>query len=330
MKAAHTLFQFPTHFVGSDINDTIRKCRFRPPIAQIPATALQSDEADVLFQCYRTDALTFAYVQSDIRKPFDMFTYIPTDGFFFVFNDIGVTAWDVARHDDCHYNYSGCQTALSMPAGRHEKLIAPQKERFYCFAVTGKWAMHTIAYQLIEVAPLYSFIMQSHNDPVCLPIFTFTRDTARLLSRLVNHQKPPMLLGPFIEETLARLLILFNERLILLWEKEEKKAPEIPLYDRAMNHINEHFHDPDLSVDKIADRLNVSVSTLNKAFRIRRSKVHETVNYLRLTRASSLLKTTEKPVADIAAEVGCFNPSNFTRLFKEMFQYTPTEFRNRD
>ena len=189
--------------------------------------------------------------------------------------------------------------------------------------------MHTIAYQLIEVAPLYSFIMQSHNDPVCLPIFTFIRDTTRLLNKLVNHRKPPMLLGPFLEETLAKLLILFNERLIVLWEKEEKKAPEIPLYDRAMNHINEHFHDPDLSVEKIADGLNVSVSTLNKAFRIRRSKVHETVNYLRLTRASSLLKATDKPVADIAAEVGCFSPSNFTRLFKEMFQHTPTEFRNR-
>ena len=74
MKAANTLFQFPRHFAASDVDDTIKKCRFRPPIADMPVTALCSEEADIVWQSYQTDAVTFAYVQSDIRKSFDMYT----------------------------------------------------------------------------------------------------------------------------------------------------------------------------------------------------------------------------------------------------------------
>jgi AraC-like DNA-binding protein len=52
------------------------------------------------------------------------------------------------------------------------------------------------------------------------------------------------------------------------------------------------------------------------------------IQRLRLQRAKHLLHRTQKPISEIAAEVGFNDPLYFSKLFKKIEQMTPTDYRN--
>ena len=56
---------------------------------------------------------------------------------------------------------------------------------------------------------------------------------------------------------------------------------------------------------------------------------HEFLRTLRLKRAAQLLKRAAGTVTEIAYAVGFANPSYFSKIFRQQFGQTPTEFANR-
>ena len=50
---------------------------------------------------------------------------------------------------------------------------------------------------------------------------------------------------------------------------------------------------------------------------------------LRLAKARELLSTTDKSISEIAYEVGFSAPAYFTRVFREMYDESPSEMRAR-
>ncbi len=56
----------------------------------------------------------------------------------------------------------------------------------------------------------------------------------------------------------------------------------------------------------------------------------EYVQVLRIEEAKHLLETTERPVDDIASDVGYVEPASFRRLFRRMVGLAPSEYRRRN
>ena len=50
--------------------------------------------------------------------------------------------------------------------------------------------------------------------------------------------------------------------------------------------------------------------------------------HMKVQKATQLLDFTEKTVKEIAAELGFDDPYYFSRLFKKIMSYSPTEFRH--
>ena len=89
-----------------------------------------------------------------------------------------------------------------------------------------------------------------------------------------------------------------------------------------------HYSDPALSVDTLARRVHMSLSTLHRLFRRHtHMSVTDYVTQLRIGRASALLIGGDRPVAHIAEEAGYRNLANFHRQFKAMKGVTPRAFR---
>lgn len=96
---------------------------------------------------------------------------------------------------------------------------------------------------------------------------------------------------------------------------------------RAVKYIQENLG-ADLSLRKIAETVHLSPSHLNRLFREGLGhSVHEYIVLMRMDRAKYLLKITDMPIKQIAAQVGYRSESSFTGAFTEKIGISPRKFR---
>lgn len=96
----------------------------------------------------------------------------------------------------------------------------------------------------------------------------------------------------------------------------------------AITYIHEHFQRSDISLQEVAEAVNLSQSYLSSQFKVRTG-----VNYMRyltqvrLEEAQKLLRTTDLSIAQVAETVGYPNVTNFYRHFQRQTSMTPAMFR---
>jgi LacI family transcriptional regulator len=100
-----------------------------------------------------------------------------------------------------------------------------------------------------------------------------------------------------------------------------------PTVARALRFMWDHF-DQDLSVDDVADELDVNRRTLERLFQrtLGRSLRHE-LRRRRLQVACDLLRSTNDPIADIAPRVGYRSTQYLHRAFRDAYGMTPRAYR---
>jgi AraC family transcriptional regulator len=97
---------------------------------------------------------------------------------------------------------------------------------------------------------------------------------------------------------------------------------------RVLVHIQAHLDEP-LPLDRLAGVASFSPWHFHRIFRgMVGESVKEHVRRLRLERAAQRLKTTDRPVVDIALEAGYETHESFTRAFAAMFESSPSAFRS--
>lgn len=100
------------------------------------------------------------------------------------------------------------------------------------------------------------------------------------------------------------------------------------LVERAVEYINENYHNSDLSVDTLCQFLNVSASYFSTLFK--RETGTSFVRYLtnvRMEKALKMLNTTEEKAYNIAGKVGYMDPNYFSYVFKKHYGVSPTKYR---
>jgi AraC-like DNA-binding protein len=99
--------------------------------------------------------------------------------------------------------------------------------------------------------------------------------------------------------------------------------------ERMRRHLIEHAADPDLSISRLAIELGEDRSVLTRRFtRLVGVAPKPYLQSLRLSRAMSLLHTTDASVAAIARDCGFADPGYFSRAFREHVGMTPEQFRD--
>lgn len=86
----------------------------------------------------------------------------------------------------------------------------------------------------------------------------------------------------------------------------------------------------DISVNEIANELSVSRAWLSRSFKEMTGKtIKEYVTDLRISHAMDLLSQTPFSIAEVGAACGYKNPLFFSRMFKQVVGFSPTEWRNK-
>lgn len=119
--------------------------------------------------------------------------------------------------------------------------------------------------------------------------------------------------------------ILLNDCMNIL-EKELKKKQTKPI--RIIKEfVEEHYAEP-ISLELIADKVNLSVNYVSSVFR-KETGVNFT-DYLtakRMEQAMDMLRKTDLPIKDIAERVGYTDVRYFSKLCKKTLGMKPTEYR---
>jgi YesN/AraC family two-component response regulator len=96
---------------------------------------------------------------------------------------------------------------------------------------------------------------------------------------------------------------------------------------QALAYLHQHYAEP-LSRQQIARAVGVSEGYLSKIFKQEMGiSPWDALNRFRIQRARELLKTTDKNITEIAAQVGFDDPSYFGRVFQQQVGLSPKKYR---
>ncbi|SFQ57074.1 hybrid sensor histidine kinase/response regulator transcription factor [Flavobacterium akiainvivens] len=133
------------------------------------------------------------------------------------------------------------------------------------------------------------------------------------ISNLLENRKN--ILGHFSSSPLAHLKSLTSD------------SNEKNFLSKLDKIIEENLKDQNLSVDKLADYMNMSRSTLYRNIsEISNLSPNELINLSRLKKAAHLIKTTNMKIYEVAEMVGYRSQTSFGRNFQKHFGMSPTEF----
>ncbi|CAN7521256.1 response regulator [Paenibacillus sp. LjRoot153] len=158
-------------------------------------------------------------------------------------------------------------------------------------------------------------------------------DAVRLLHKKLNARGAYRIEAkPFEDENMAITITyeMFQTE-IRSWIQrlsEYRNHERIDVLEAAIQFINEHLFDEELSLDKVAGKLGLTPTYFSHYF-----KKHTNETFVqhrmrkRIDRAKQLLAVPHYRIIDIVAEVGYESYPHFTRVFKKATGYSPTEYR---
>lgn len=111
-------------------------------------------------------------------------------------------------------------------------------------------------------------------------------------------------------------------------EQMEKESRISPIVRRARQYIQKHFSQPDLTLESVAQFLNVSPVYLSRMIKqeLGISFTH-LLTKTRMEKASELLLSTELPIHEIAERVGYDTQHYFSTAFKKTIGVSPNQYR---
>jgi len=158
---------------------------------------------------------------------------------------------------------------------------------------------------------IYALLLEfGHSGGVSLHRF----DPDQYFRGLSAVEKPRRLDG-YIQEVVQAMRTMVRDR-------------ERTIIARIVGYIREHYRNPALKIQDIADEVHFSTTYLSYLFKREMKKnVWDFVTELRIDAAKQLLATTDKKRYEISYEIGYESPEHFGRMFKRYAGVSPAEYR---
>lgn len=124
-------------------------------------------------------------------------------------------------------------------------------------------------------------------------------------------------------------LISFTRNYISLSFDAMQSGREASVSVLIKNTIIDNYQNPDLDIQFLSGRLNLSVSYLSFLFKQETgSTINHYMNEYRIWKAKELLVNTNRKIADISDAVGFANQNYFAKTFKKLAGCSPSVYRD--
>jgi AraC-like DNA-binding protein len=132
-------------------------------------------------------------------------------------------------------------------------------------------------------------------------------------------------LGARVRDFCTRTSALISEGTSRLHAKHNER-----IVQDVKRTVSERFAEPGLSLDVVAELVNLSPGYLAKLFKlVAGQSFGDYLNSVRLEKARLLLASTNRSAQAIGESVGIYNAPYFSTLFKKAYGLSPSRYRNR-
>jgi two-component system response regulator YesN len=143
---------------------------------------------------------------------------------------------------------------------------------------------------------------------------------------LLHHQVRALSSWKTVPDIRAWTLNSLAEMMTLVEDSSQRQDA----VQAAINFIQENYQRPDISLQEVADVVNLSQSHLSSQFKSRTGTSYvKYLTTLRMDEAKKLLRTTDQSISSIAEVVGYPNTTNFYRHFQKDTKMTPAVYRQK-
>jgi AraC-like DNA-binding protein len=127
----------------------------------------------------------------------------------------------------------------------------------------------------------------------------------------------------------ALILLILSRSLPLVELVKNKEIENYDLTYLIVSYVAEHFQES-LTLTDLANHLNVSKYYLSRIFSAKlNTSFNQYINYIRTNYASTLIQSTNYTLTRISVDSGFESQRTFNRAFKEIYQLSPSEYRQR-
>lgn len=152
-----------------------------------------------------------------------------------------------------------------------------------------------------------------------------------MLSNIGRYEGQQLIRQFFLESITLRIfvnqLILFEDDLLNDGSRSLLRVNELSRAEDLTGYILDNLHE-DLSIPKLSKKSGLNPIKLQSAFKyLYRNTVVNYITEKRLERAATLINTTQLNVSEIAYKVGYTSLSYFSKIFKEKYGLSPSEYR---
>ena len=211
---------------------------------------------------------------------------------------------------------NGC--SYSVPAGA-AVFVPPYAPHMFHSAQSN--CCHVLMFQCDLVEYFSNFLKNNHPGT---HLFWPSAESLSLAERLLPHRAnradclmAQAILSPFFYD---------------IYEKcrfSPKKDAEEDLLIKVLEYMSLHFTER-ITLASAAKVIGVHPVTLcNQFSRLSKISFSSHLNYLRCSRAASLIRETDLPLTEIAYASGFGSIRSFNRVFHSVYEITPSEFRKR-
>jgi two-component system response regulator YesN len=150
----------------------------------------------------------------------------------------------------------------------------------------------------------------------------------RKLTQSLNHMLPQVLKVENLDELEKWLKCRLTDIMAIVAEKKKSSGEKI--IDQAIQYIEVHFANPDLTLDDVAGSIHISPTYFSALFKqMKNINFSDYLETVRINKAMELFTTTELRIYEVAEQVGYNSPQYFSICFKKMTNLTPSEYRTR-
>jgi two-component system response regulator YesN len=109
---------------------------------------------------------------------------------------------------------------------------------------------------------------------------------------------------------------------------EKNIHKDLPRLLPALEYVNNHFSDPDLSIHDLSKQVNVSEVYVRKLFHLVTGlSPIQFIQNRRIEKACMILKSSNLSIKEIAEQTGFAELPFFYKVFKHWTRVTPAQFR---
>ena len=187
-----------------------------------------------------------------------------------------------------------------------------------------------------EIEDLASELQELFKDTTAKKKFYhdgfFSLEFKRLFADISNYSDK-MLIRKFYLESLSlqifvNQLIQFEDDLLNNSERTILRTNELNAIDEISNYIKDNLNE-DLSISFISRKTGLNPNKLQMGFKyLYNTTVNSYINDKKLERACELLAFNNYNISEIVLKVGFESKSYFSKIFKNKFNMTPTDYRN--